>query len=288
MTTKGASSFKITHGIEAVGGKLSVTSTRENMAYTVECLQDDINILMEFLLNVTTALEFHHWEIEKAVAFQDPQDHIIEICTLPLTDMPWLTPCIVLIIRLEKPDTMEVKLENRVETNSSMLLWHQKSATAGRAEANALNVFQHVLGAGPHVKRGSNATSPLNQVAAKGIHQPFDMSPFNASYLDSGLWDLHYLQAVAARDVIKAAYNQVKAIDQGNLSSTDVQTDKEKLKPRYLKSLEYSEGFLDKVGSQALVTVADTYVINAAKEFVSVQKSMAASGNLGHTPFVDE
>lgn len=83
---------------------------------------------------------------------------------------------------------------------------------SGRAEANALNVFQHVLGAGPHVKRGSNATSPLNQVSAKGIHKPFDMSTFNASYLDSGLWDLHYLQAAAARDVIKAAYNRVKQL----------------------------------------------------------------------------
>lgn len=42
LSTKGASSFKITRGIEAVGGKLSVTSTRDNMAYTGECLRDDM------------------------------------------------------------------------------------------------------------------------------------------------------------------------------------------------------------------------------------------------------
>uniref|UniRef100_A0A287DFW6 Ubiquinol-cytochrome c reductase core protein 2 n=1 Tax=Ictidomys tridecemlineatus TaxID=43179 RepID=A0A287DFW6_ICTTR len=86
-TTKGASSFKITRGIEAVGGKLSVTATRENMAYTVECLRDDVDILMEFLLNVTTAPEFRRWEvaalqsqlrIDKAVAFQNPQARLIE------------------------------------------------------------------------------------------------------------------------------------------------------------------------------------------------------------------
>uniref|UniRef100_A0A8C6R2P3 Ubiquinol cytochrome c reductase core protein 2 n=1 Tax=Nannospalax galili TaxID=1026970 RepID=A0A8C6R2P3_NANGA len=86
-TTKGASSFKITRGIEAVGGKLSVTATRENMAYTVECLRDDVEILMEFLLNVTTAPEFRRWEvatlhsqlkIDKAVAFQNPQARLIE------------------------------------------------------------------------------------------------------------------------------------------------------------------------------------------------------------------
>ena len=87
LTTKGASSFKITRGIEAVGGKLSVTSTRENMAYTVECLRDDVDILMEFLLNVTTAPEFRCWEvaalqpqlrIDKAVALQNPQACVIE------------------------------------------------------------------------------------------------------------------------------------------------------------------------------------------------------------------
>ena len=57
------------------------------MSYTVECLRDDVDILMEFLLNVTTAPEFQRWEvaalqpqlrIDKAVAFQNPQAHVIE------------------------------------------------------------------------------------------------------------------------------------------------------------------------------------------------------------------
>ncbi|XP_045848426.1 uncharacterized protein LOC123933381 isoform X3 [Meles meles] len=65
LTTKGASSFKITRGIEGVGGKLS-------------------DILMEFLLNVTTSPEFRRGEVaalqsqlrtDKAVAFQNPQAH---------------------------------------------------------------------------------------------------------------------------------------------------------------------------------------------------------------------
>lgn len=51
-----------------------------------------------------------------------------------------------------------------------------ESAAAGSPEANAFSVLQHVLGAGPHVKRGSNATSPLHQAVAKGVHQPFDVS----------------------------------------------------------------------------------------------------------------
>lgn len=51
-----------------------------------------------------------------------------------------------------------------------------ESAAVGSAEANAFSVLQHVLGAGPHVKRGSNATSLLYQAVAKGTHQPFDVS----------------------------------------------------------------------------------------------------------------
>ena len=179
-----------------------------------------------------------------------------------------------------------------------------ESAAIGSAEANVFSVLQHVLGAGPHVKRGSNATSSLYQAVAKGVHQPFDVSAFNASYSDSGLFGFYTIsQAASAGDVIKAAYNQVKTIAQGNLSNPGVQAAKNKLKAGYLMSVESSEGFLDEVGSQALAAgsytppstvlqqidaVADADVINAAKKFVSGRKSMAASGNLGHTPFIDE
>lgn len=179
-----------------------------------------------------------------------------------------------------------------------------ESAAVGSAEANAFSVLQHVLGAGPHVKRGDNATSALYQAVAKGSHQPFDVSAFNASYSDSGLFGIYTVaQAAAAGDVLKAAYSQVKTIAQGNLASADVQIAKNKLKAGYLMFMESSEGFLNEIGSQALIagsytppsavlqqidSVADADVINAAKKFVSGQKSMAASGNLGHTPFVDE
>ncbi|XP_015419431.1 PREDICTED: cytochrome b-c1 complex subunit 2, mitochondrial [Myotis davidii] len=364
LTTKGASSFKITRGIEAVGGKLSVTSTRENMAYTVECLRDDIEILMEFLLNVTTAPEFRRWEvaalqsqlrIDKAVALQNPQAHIIENLHAAAYRNALANSLYCPDYRIGKvtPDELHHYVQNHFtsarmalvglgvshavlkqvaerflnmrgglglsgakaryrggeirEQNGDSLVhaaFVAESAATGSAEANAFSVLQHVLGAGPHVKRGSNATSSLYQAVAKGMHQPFDVSAFNASYSDSGLFGIYTIsQAAAAGDVIKAAYNQVKAIAQGNLSSTDVQAAKNKLKAGYLMSVESSEGFLDEIGSQALVagsyvppptvlqqidSVADADVINAAKKFVSGQKSMAASGNLGHTPFVDE
>ncbi|XP_004447430.1 cytochrome b-c1 complex subunit 2, mitochondrial [Dasypus novemcinctus] len=364
LTTKGASSFKITRGIEAVGGTLSVTATRENMAYTVECLRDDIEILMEFLLNVTTAPEFRRWEvsalqpqlkIDKAVAFQNPQACVIENLHAAAYQNALANSLYCPDYRIGKVTSEELHyyIQNNFtsarmaliglgvshpvlkqvaeqflnmrgglglagaktryrggeirEQNGDSLVHAAlvaEGAATGSAEANAFSVLQHVLGAGPHVKRGSNSTSSLYQAIAKGIHQPFDVSAFNASYSDSGLFGIYTVsQAAAAGDVIKAAYNQVKTIAQGNLSNTDVQVAKNKLKTGYLMSVESSEGFLDEVGSQALVagsyvppttvlqqidSVAAADVINAAKKFVSGKKSMAASGNLGHTPFVDE
>ncbi|KAK2108722.1 Cytochrome b-c1 complex subunit 2, mitochondrial, partial [Saguinus oedipus] len=347
LTTKGASSFKITRGIEAVGGLLSVTATRKNMAYTVECLWGDVDILMEFLLNVTTSPEFRHWEVgdiqpqlkvDKAVAFQNPQTHVIEHLHAAAYRNALANPLYCSDYRIGKvtPEELHYFVQNHFTSARMALIglgvshpvlkqvaeqflnmrgalglsgskakYHgAESAAVGSAEANAFSVLQHVLGAGPHIKRGSNTTSHLHQAVAKATHQPFDVSAFNASYSDSGLFGIYTTsQAAAAGDVIKAAYNQVKTIAQGNLSNTVVQTAKNKLKAGYLMSVESSEGLLEEVGSQALIassyvppstvlqqidSVANADIINAAKKFVSGKKSMAASGNLGHTPFVDE
>ncbi|XP_006892761.1 PREDICTED: cytochrome b-c1 complex subunit 2, mitochondrial-like [Elephantulus edwardii] len=364
LTTKGTSSFKITRGIEAVGGSLSVTATREHMAYTVECLRDDVDILMEFLLNITTAPEFRHWEvaalqsqlkIDKAVAFQNPQTHVIEnlhaaayrnalanslycpdyrIGKVTSEELHFFvqnhfTSARMALIGLGVSHPMLKQVAEQFlnmrgglglagaktvyrggeirEQNGDSLVHAAlvaESAAIGSPEASAFSVLQHVLGAGPHVKRGSNATSSLYQAVAKGINQPFDVSAFNAGYSDSGLFGIYTIsQAEAAGDVIKTAYDQVKAIAQGSLSDTVVQAAKNKLKAGYLMSVESSEGFLNEVGFQALVagsymppttvlqqidSVTASDIKNAATKFVSGKKSMAASGNLGHTPFVDE
>lgn len=87
LTTKGASAFKITRGLEAAGASLSVTSTRENIVYSVECLRDYVDTVMEYLINVTTAPEFRRWEVaelgsrvktDKILAYQNPQVGVLE------------------------------------------------------------------------------------------------------------------------------------------------------------------------------------------------------------------
>ncbi|XP_045392370.1 cytochrome b-c1 complex subunit 2, mitochondrial-like [Lemur catta] len=289
------------------------------MAYTVECLRGDVEILMEFLLNVTTAPEFHRWEVaalhsqlkvDKAVAFQNPQAHVIENLHAAAYQNALANSLYCPDYRIGKvtPEELHYFVQNHftsarmalaglgvshptlqqvaeqflnmrgrlglagakarfrggeIREQSGDSLVHAalvaESAATGSTEANAFSVLQHVLGAGPHVNRGGNATSLLDQAVAKGIHQPFDVSAFNASYSDSGLFGIYTIsQAAAAGDVIKAAYNQVKTIAQGNLSNTDVRAAKNKLKAGYLMSVESSEGFLDEVGSQA--PVAGSYV----------------------------
>ncbi|XP_071761207.1 cytochrome b-c1 complex subunit 2, mitochondrial isoform X1 [Centroberyx gerrardi] len=364
LTTKGASAFKICRGVEAVGGSLSVTSSRENMIYSVDCLRDDIDTVMEYLINVTTAPEFRPWEVsdltprvktDKAQAAQSAQIGVIEglhaaayknaLCnSLYCPDhmvgnvksdhlhhfvQNNFTSARMALVGLGVDHTVlkqvgeqflnirsgagttGAKAQYRggeVRLPSSSGLVHSavvsQAAAAGTGEALAFSVLQHVLGAGPHIKRGSNSTSKLVQGVAMATSDPFDASAFSASYSDSGLFGVYTIsQTAAAGDVIKAAVAQVKAVADGGVTAADLTRAKAQLKAQYLMSLETSEGLLEAMGSQALAdgayqspesitksidNVSLTDVANAAKKFVSGKKTMASSGNLVKTPFVDE
>uniref|UniRef100_A0AAQ5ZM07 Ubiquinol-cytochrome c reductase core protein 2a n=1 Tax=Amphiprion ocellaris TaxID=80972 RepID=A0AAQ5ZM07_AMPOC len=179
-----------------------------------------------------------------------------------------------------------------------------EGGVAGSAEANAFTVLQRILGAGPHVKRGSSIGSKLSQGIAKATPQPFDATAFNASYSDSGLFGVYTIaQASSAGEVIKAAIAQVNGVAEGGVAAADVTRAKNQVKAEYLMSMESSEGLLEEIGAQALATgtyqvpnavlqavdaVTQDDVVKAAKKFVSGKKTMAASGHLVNTPFVDE
>uniref|UniRef100_A0A8D3E307 Ubiquinol-cytochrome c reductase core protein 2b n=1 Tax=Scophthalmus maximus TaxID=52904 RepID=A0A8D3E307_SCOMX len=366
LTTKGASAFKICRGVEAVGGNLSVTSSRENMIYTVDCLRDDIDTVMEYLINITTAQEFRPWEVsdltprvkmDKAQAAQSPQIAVIEAlhqaayknalcnslyCPDHMVDNVQsehlhqfvqnnFTSARMALVGLGIDHAVlkqvgeqflnirsgggatgagaQYRGGEKVKTQySSISLVHSavvsQSAAAGTSEALAFSVLQQVLGAGPHVKRGSNTSSQLIQGVAKATTDPFDVSAFNASYSDSGLFGVYTIsQAAAAGDVIAAALAQVKAVADGGVTAADLTRAKAQLKGQFLMSLETSGGLLEAMGTQALTegsysspeevikkidNVSLTDIANAAGNFVSGKKTMASSGNLIKTPFVDE
>ncbi|XP_044159479.1 cytochrome b-c1 complex subunit 2, mitochondrial [Bufo gargarizans] len=364
LTTKGASSFKITRGLEAAGAGLSVTSTRENMVYSVECLRDYVDTVMEYLINVTTAPEFRRWEVsgldgriklDKALAHQNPQVGVLENLHAASYRNTLANSLYCPNYRVGKvsPDELHQFVQNHFTSarmalvglgvNHSVLkqvgehflnirsgagsgsvkaqyrggeireqtgndLVHAavvvEGASVGSPEANAFSVLQHVLGAGPYIKRGSNTTSKLYQAVSKATNQPFDVSAFNANYSDSGLFGVYAIShAATTTDVINAAVNQVKTVAQGSITEADLTRAKNQLKTHYLLSVDNSSGLLNEIGSQALasgsysspaailqkidaVTSAD--VVNVAKKFVSGKKSLAASGNLENTPFVSD
>uniref|UniRef100_UPI00398E52BC cytochrome b-c1 complex subunit 2, mitochondrial-like n=1 Tax=Pristiophorus japonicus TaxID=55135 RepID=UPI00398E52BC len=61
LTSRGASAFRLTRAIEAVGGNLRVTSTRDSMLYSVECMRDCVDELLEYLASAVIAPEFRPW-----------------------------------------------------------------------------------------------------------------------------------------------------------------------------------------------------------------------------------
>uniref|UniRef100_A0A667X9I9 Ubiquinol-cytochrome c reductase core protein 2a n=1 Tax=Myripristis murdjan TaxID=586833 RepID=A0A667X9I9_9TELE len=357
LTTKGASAFKICRGMEAVGGSLSVTSSRETMVYSVDCLRDHLDTVLDYLVNVTTGQEFRPWEVEdlaprvkidKALAQQYPQIGVIEKLheaayknalsnSLYCPDYMvgrvssaqlYVEACIVFVCAGVKHSVLRQVGEGllsarsgagatvtkavyrggelRMQNNDGLVhaLIVSEGGVTGTAEANAFSVLQRILGAGPHVKRGSNITSKLSQGIAKATTQPFDATAFNASYSDSGLFGVYTIaQANSAGEVIKAAIAQVTGVADGKVSEADITRAKNQVKAEYLMSMESSESVLDEIGSQALATgaykapqavlqdidaVTHADVVKAAKKFVDGKKSMAASGHLINTPFVDE
>ncbi|KAM9837161.1 cytochrome b-c1 complex subunit 2, mitochondrial isoform 2-T2 [Aulostomus maculatus] len=364
LTTKGASAFKICRGIEAVGGSLSVTSSRENMIYTIDCLRDDIDTVMEYLINVTTAPEFRRWEVselrprvslDKARAGQSPQIAVIEglheaayknalcnslYCPDHMVDsikgdhlhqfvQNNFTSARMALVGLGVDHTVLTQVgeqflnirsgagttgakaqyrggEIRLPSISSLVhsVVVSEASAVGSGEALVFSVLQQLLGAGPHVKRGSGTSSKLVASVAKATADPFDVSTFNASYSDSGLFGVYTIsQPGAAGDVIKAALAEVKSVADGGVTAADLTRAKAQLKAQFLMSLETSEGLLEDMGTQALAggsyhpseeicknidNISLTDVSNAAKKFVSGKKTMASSGKLTKTPFVDE
>uniref|UniRef100_A0A8C9VAH8 Ubiquinol-cytochrome c reductase core protein 2b n=1 Tax=Scleropages formosus TaxID=113540 RepID=A0A8C9VAH8_SCLFO len=364
LTTKGASAFRICRGIESVGGSLRVASSRENMSYTVECLRDHIDTVMEYLINVTTAPEFRPWEvsdltekmkIDKAVSSQSPQIRVIEklhaaayknalsnslycpdyqigrISSEQLHSFVQnnFTSARMALVGLGvehavlkqvgeqflniRSGTGAVRAKAQYcggefrEQNGNSLVHAavvSEGAATGTAEACAFSVLQHLLGAGPYVKRGSSTTCKLRQSIAKATTQPFDASAFNVNYSDSGLFGVYTIsQYGSATDVINAALSQVKMVAHGNFTDADLTKAKNQAKSEYLMSLEVSDGLLEDMGQQCVAdgvyhspevvvstinSVTSESVVNAAKKFVAGKKTMASSGHLVNTPFLDE
>uniref|UniRef100_A0A672P3X3 Ubiquinol-cytochrome c reductase core protein 2a n=1 Tax=Sinocyclocheilus grahami TaxID=75366 RepID=A0A672P3X3_SINGR len=216
-TTKGASAFRICRGLEAVGASLR---SREHMVYSLDCLRDDFDGVIEYLINVTTAPDVRPWElsdlsprvkIDKDVADQSPQiegayknalsnslycpDHMLgKISVDHVSDVTAASDHLTnLHAALKQVGEQFFSTHSGVGAPGAKAVYRGgdggglvhallacEGAAAGSAEANAFSVLQRLLGAGPHIKRGSDFTSKLSQGIAKATAQPFDVSACDA------------------------------------------------------------------------------------------------------------
>ncbi|XP_008284792.1 ubiquinol-cytochrome c reductase core protein 2a [Stegastes partitus] len=166
LTTKGVSAFRLCRGVEAIGGSLSVTSSRETTVYTAECLRDDLDSLLEFLVSVTTAQEFRPWEvdeltsrvkIDKALAQQCPQIGIIEM----LHEVAYKN---ALSNSLYCPDFMVGRI-----SPEQLLSFVQDTFTTGRMALVGLGVKHSVLRqVGERLSVHSGAGAPVAKAVYRG------------------------------------------------------------------------------------------------------------------------
>uniref|UniRef100_A0A8C5PNY1 Uncharacterized protein n=1 Tax=Leptobrachium leishanense TaxID=445787 RepID=A0A8C5PNY1_9ANUR len=306
LTTKGASSFKITRGIESVGGGLSVTSIRECFAFQNPQVGVLENLHAASYQNaLSNSLFCPDYRIGKVTAHELQHfvpNHFTRMALIGLGVNHSILKQVGEHVKAQYRGG-EIRLQNGDNLARAALV--AEGASSSSPDANAFSVLQHLLGAGPYIKRGSNTSSKLSQAVSKATNQPFDISAFNVNYSDSGLFGIYSIsQSTTTDDVIKAAVvNQVKAIAQDTVTDADITRAKNQLKSHYLFSVDNSTGLLNEIGSQTLATgsytspaealqkidsVTSADVVNAAKKFASGKKSFSVSGNLENTPFVSD
>jgi len=198
--------------------------------------------------------------------------------------------------------------EVRVETDSGLV--YAAVATEGvgigkTQEAFALGVLQQIIGVGPQVKRGSGPSSKLTQALLKVTENPHAVSSLNVNYSDSGLFGFFIAgQAEDMGKLLKAAVGLLSSTTKsGAITEKDVQLGKHKLRAALHMSVESNSNLAEELGVRALVTkeaatpgevdklidavtVAD--VTNVAKKVLNGKPSMAAVGDLTHTPYLDQ
>jgi len=198
--------------------------------------------------------------------------------------------------------------EIRTETGDSLA--YVAVATEGASLKNpkevlALAALQNVMGTGVHIKwSDGTAASKLGQVAGKATDKPFAISALNINYSDSGLFGFYCVaQPAEIGKVLKAVFGQYSALTKGGITDADVEKAKHSLKAAIGMSIEGPSQLLEEFGVQAqtvgkLTTLQETFaavdsltandVKTIAKKVINGKPSMAAIGNLSHTPYLDQ
>ncbi|KAL8558419.1 hypothetical protein ACOMHN_064766 [Nucella lapillus] len=166
------------------------------------------------------------------------------------------------------------------------------------------SVLQNLMGMGPSLKYSDGASSsPLAQAVNQATSHPFAISCINANYTDSGLIGFYVITKPKEMEkVLFAACKQFDKIINGELAEKEVARAKKQLKSQIGMYREGAEALLFDLGEQALGSeeilstsdlfkfvdsVNTTDVTKMAKTLADGKPTMAAMGNLSHTPYVD-
>jgi len=180
-----------------------------------------------------------------------------------------------------------------------------ESASLSSKDLLVTGLLHQMMGSAPYIKRGSNvATSRAAKAAANASNLPHAVNCFNLPYSDSGLFGVFAItQPNDMGPVLKALMGEFGAMTKGNVAESELQRAKNQLRAALLMQLENQDAVLEEIAVQALhtgdytspadilkaidgITAAD--VSRVAKRIFNGKPSMAASGNLVNTPYLDQ
>lgn len=168
-----------------------------------------------------------------------------------------------------------------------------------------LAVLQSVCGHGPYVKYSNNlASSKISKAASAATTGPFAASCISTGYSDAGLFGFQV--AVNAKDagkVLKAVVAALGQATKNTITEAEVQRAKRQLKACIHLESENVADLVSWLGIEAILTGQSTGIeqmdaaidkvtlddVNkVAKKILNGKPTMAAVGDLSHTPYLDE
>ncbi|RWW69845.1 hypothetical protein BHE74_00022525 [Ensete ventricosum] len=205
-TTKNRSHLRIVREIEAIGGSVTASGSREQMGYTYDALKTYMPEMVEVLIDSVRNAVFLDWEVneqlkkvkvEMGELSNNPQasgvehEELVAIAEPLLSDLPKVP-------HLEEPKSVYTGGEYRCQSDSSKTHvalafevpggWHKEK------EAMALTVLQMLMGGGGSFSAGGPGKGMHSRLYLRVLsqfQQIESFSSFNSIYNHTGIFGIH-------------------------------------------------------------------------------------------------
>ncbi|RRT71458.1 hypothetical protein B296_00035532 [Ensete ventricosum] len=194
-TTKNRSHLRIVREIEAIGGSVTASGSREQMGYTYDALKTYMPEMVEVLIDSVRNAVFLDWEVneqlkkvkvEMGELSNNPQasgvehEELVAIAEPLLSDLPKVP-------HLEEPKSVYTGGEYRCQSDSSMLMGGGGSFSAGGP------------GKGMHSRLYLRVLSQFQQIES--------FSSFNSIYNHTGIFGIHATTLDRAKESTNSIFN---------------------------------------------------------------------------------